>query len=497
MADSEGPSSDTTDPGQNVPPVARPVAPAPRVNPPNINASKEAPPAGGPPGFNDFLEWMRSQVGGETAPGPTGQRGLIPKEKKKFQRRDLEAKDDAPPTPPPAPEPAAKQTPAQEANPPSVAAPIPTAAPDATTPAKPALVSSEPLSPRVRRQQGNAQRKSWLGVLIQLGVLVLLIGSFLVGRLSVPKVAPVSSSAPAAPEIVNSDGKETTNLLSDENVSLIDQAMAAEQDYNFKKADELFDKIKASGAHVPGLSFQLAQLAVFEGDYFKALPLLNEAIAKGENVADAYNLRATLSNRRPSLRNNGLNDYDTATKVAPFEARNFFYWGAALRRVGKDQAAIVRLQQAIDRLREPELESSYRLALRLTKIEAGQEKDFADELAKQLALPNPGMDWLITAAAEEIHRGNFAAAAGYFDKAAQRGDPESFSLRLRDFYLVQFQDEKELARFYPKNPAAKPEGSRKSPEPGGSPAPDAEPPSIGLEMPPMPPPASPGASLPH
>ena len=221
----------------------------------------------------------------------------------------------------------------------------------------------------------------------------------------------------------------------------------------------------------------------------------------GENVAEAYNLRATLGSRNIRaglIRGNGLNDYDTATKVDPFGARTYYYWGAALRRAGKDQAAIVHLQQAIDRLREPELESLYRLTWRLAKIEADQAKDFADQLAKQLALPNPTMDWLLTAAAEQIHDGKFAAAAEFLDKAAQRGDPETFRLRLGDFYLSQFRFQKELARFYQKAPAAKPGSVPVAPEPAETPgATPSSSSASGLDVPPMPPPASPGATLPH
>ena len=338
----------------------------------------------------------------------------------------------------------------------------------------------------MRRQQGAAKRNSWLGLATQLGVLALLIGSFVLGRVSVSKVVPPPLSGPAAPEVINSEGKSTTNLLSEDNAALIDQAMAAEQAADFQKTLALLEKVKASGAHVPGLAFQLGQAAVFDRDYTKAMHLLNDAIAQNDAAAEAYNIRATLNSRNNLLRGNGLNDYETATKLNPFGARDFFYWGEALRRAGKVQAAIVRLQQAIDRLREPELESLYRLTLRLAKIEAGQEKEFADELAKQLALPNPTMDWLITAAAEEIHNGRFAT---YLEKAQQRGDAEPFDLRLRDFYLHQFQYEKELSRFYPKTVAEKP---------GGSPEPDAEkPPAIGLDVPVMPPPASPSLALPH
>ena len=95
MADHDGPPADFNDPADALPAAAKPVAPAPRVNPPNINSPKETPPADGPPGFNAFLEWMRNQ-GGEPEAGAPAQRGPLPKEKKKFQRRDADAKTDAP-----------------------------------------------------------------------------------------------------------------------------------------------------------------------------------------------------------------------------------------------------------------------------------------------------------------------------------------------------------------------------------------------------------------
>ena len=503
MADSDGQPPEPQDPRYSVPQVAKPLAPAPRVNPPNINSAKEAPPAGAPPGFGDFLEWMRSQNAGETASAVPAQRGTLPKEKKKFQRADTEAKADSPAAPAPAaPEPSPKEASVTEAPPqPDASVPIAAVLSSKSKAAEPSTAGSgavtEASTNRVRRQQVPQKRNTWLGLLTQLGILVLLGSSFLVGRYSVTK-ASAPRLAPAAPEVVNGDGKVTTKLLSDTNATLIDQAMAAEQNNDFKTAADLLGKVKASGEHVPGLTYQLAQLAVFQADYTKALPLLNEALAEGESLGDSYNMRATLSSRSGLVRGTGMNDYETATKVDPFGARNFFYWGEALRRAGKDQAALVRLKQAIDRLREPELESIYRLKIRLAQIEAGQEKDFADELARQLALPNPEMDWLVTAAAQEMHEGKFAAAAGYLDRAAQRGDGETFAARLRDYYLFQFKYEKELARFYTKAPSAKAGSADNPPAPAVSPAPDAAmPPAIGLDVPALPPPASPGASIPR
>ena len=48
---------------------------------------------------------------------------------------------------------------------------------------------------RVRRQQVPLKRNSWLGLLIQAGVLAALAGSFLVGRFSVSKAVGASGRA--------------------------------------------------------------------------------------------------------------------------------------------------------------------------------------------------------------------------------------------------------------------------------------------------------------
>ena len=486
MADSDGSPPDTTsDPSITPPsPAARPVAPAPRSNPPNINAGKDKPAPAGPPGFNDFLEWMRTMSG--DAPAPTAdQRTLIPKERKKFQRQDTETRaEKLVPTPPAPSAPVEKAPDAPSAPTEPSAIPVMPTAEVRTSQDAPRTAAAEPAQERVRRgQQAATQRNLWVNVLIQAGMAALLVVSFFVGRASVKKVA-APAAAPAAPEMTTQDGKITTNVLSAANATLIDHAMAAIQDSRFKEATEDLDKVQASGEHVRGLAFQRAQLAAFAGENNRAVPLLNEALNEGENLGETYNLRATLSSRTSVFRGAGSNDYETASKLDPFEARTFFYWGSALRRAGKSQAAIGHIQQAIDRLREPTAEGFYRMCLRVTKVEVGQEKEFSDELARQLALPHPNIDWLFTAAAIALRDAKYDVAAGLLDRAEACGDPDGFKLRLQDFYFSQFSTRKELARFFAKlKPAAAP-----SPESSAAPL-------TGLDVPTLPPPASPGPTV--
>ena len=149
----------------------------------------------------------------------------------------------------------------------------------------------------------------------------------------------------------------------------------------------------------------------------------------------------------------------------------------------------MRFQQAIDRLREPTAEGLYRLSLRLTQVEIGQEAVFADELAQQMALPHPNIDWLFTAAALALRDAKYNDAAAYLERAQACGDPDGFDLRMRDYYIAQFSTRKELARFF-----ATLNRSSATPAPGSTPAASVAP-LTGLDVPVLPPPASPGATV--
>ena len=143
--------------------------------------------------------------------------------------------------------------------------------------------------------------------------------------------------------------------------------------------------------------------------------LLNKSIAEGEQVAASYNLRGVLFNRQAV--DKGLSDLKLAAQLDPFDAKDAFFVGEALRRQGKPQAALEYLQQAVNRLDNPFEESFYQFKYRLALLEAGREQEFAPELTAKLALNPPPVDWLFTAAAVEIHRGNLPAAGADLDKA--------------------------------------------------------------------------------
>jgi tetratricopeptide (TPR) repeat protein len=172
-------------------------------------------------------------------------------------------------------------------------------------------------------------------------------------------------------------------------------------------------------------------------------------------VAAAYRLRGTLLNRVGGA-TRGIGDFEQATQIDPFDAQNFYFLGEALRRAGKPQEALVRLKQAFDRLREPAFESEYRLKIRLTQIELGEEQEFVPEMAQRLAENPPPPDWLLTAAAVDMEHRDFAAAATHLERARQYMDKQVFALRMRDYFFYSYRIYPPLARFFAVDPTAVP-----------------------------------------
>ena len=438
-------------PGQAAPP-AEPLSLVPRSRAGSVGSKESAAPAGlegAPASVSDLVQWMKMFAAASAAPaeettkpGNRLQRTTLSKQQRKFQRFDRE--------------PGTPETAAVPVLPEAGAAPESRGAADrSAVPAEDEKVSSQ-VSPPVpialtggttgRRSKAATTRRPRLWLALELGALALLAGAFLLGRASVRKAAPSTGAEPGA-----ANGAPTV-ALNPEAAKMIDEAMAAEQDRNVDRATELLLKVQKDFPRVRDVDFHLANLALEQGDSAKALLYLNQAIAKGEQSAAAYRLRGGVLSRKGGLRkggaDRGMNDFESATLIDPFSAENFYYWGEALRRAGKPQAALVKLQQAMDRLREPDLEAEYRLKIRLTMIDLGREKEFAPEMAAMLAENPPPPDWLLTAAAVDMQHHDFANAANYLEKASQLMDKDLFNLRMRNYFFFGYRFEKPLAKYF-------------------------------------------------
>ena len=438
------PSADPVAPGDGGDPPAshsapRPVAKAPRINRPAAPARQDAPDQGTnrlpEMTLADILGWankLRSAAKSDTVPNepaPEARQAQIDRTNRKFRRFDPEAAK-------------AEQLPAgvsQAAEPGDSDESAPGGTPH---PGAAPLTGREFRSDR-RRSKGKPY--GLLSIIIaQFAVLLLMAASFLVGRSSV-----VGNTHPPAgrPQPILAEGEKAAANPAAQAAGIIDQAMVAETAGDYNRAAALLNQLKADGAQIAGLDYQLALLAFRSGDYSGAMPLLNHSIAANDFAGSCYGIRGLIESRRTGSMS-GLRDFEAATKADPFEAANYFYWGEALRRMGKAQEAITRLKQAIDRATTIGDLNTYRFKVRLTQIELGQEQEFAKELEREMEKPRPSIEWVLTAAAKDMHDGNYQAAAAYLDRARQLVDPSVVSGALRDYFFIGYADQAPLAPYF-------------------------------------------------
>jgi tetratricopeptide (TPR) repeat protein len=451
MADSDdAPSPGGTPPsGAASSPVGtpEPLPKAPRINPPTAAQRRGETSAAGPEepvediDLEDLVAWARSLDGTAAAPSPPAEhqaprshsrRRQLSHEKRKFHKFDpVAAKPEHPPL-------EAREGEAVE-RPPDAENDPPAGAGDDDEEVRVAVGD-----PRQGLRRTKAPPRSLLSSLAIQGFIVFLMGaSFYLGRLTLP-TNPATPAKKAAPIPAESD--KAPDILSAPIMSLLDQAIAAENAGDAKKATALFDQARHDGGHIQGLDYQLAMLSYHSGDLPSALLMLNRSLAEGENAGQSYGLRGMIANRKGPAK--GLHDFEAGTQADPFDPTSFFYWGEALRRTGQPREALVHLLQASQRARSAAELATYQLKVRLTQIELGQDKEFAQELAAQMASSHPAPEWVLTAAALDMHREDYAAAAADLARAEQLMDRAALAQALRDYFFYSYADKPQLAALY-------------------------------------------------
>jgi hypothetical protein len=425
MADAdENAPFDTAAPGGAPPPA--PLPKAPRANPPTVGQRREKAPSGAKMTMGEVVAWLGRMDLGPDRPDeePSGPEVQPTRESRQFRRMQSAAAR------------AARMAAARAHEGAAAEAGFPE---DGAPRTEDGAIIPE-LTPRGERRVNPPAAGLFSNVVAQCIVLVLMGLCFVLGRVTLPARPPaaVRGAAPA----VGSKEPAAGNGVPGPTMALLDQALAA-QNNDPGKAVKLLERLRGGGQHISGLEYELGWLAYRNANYPEALLALNRSIAQGEEVSESYDLRGMITGGR--LSGLGTLDFEAATQANPFAANAFFHWGEALRRVGKPRQALVHLQQALDRAQTPGARTVYELKIRLTQIELGEEEDFAPALAAALAQPQPATEWLLTAAAQELHNGNYRAATASLERARQFGNLPFLSAALRDYFFLGFAERTEIA----------------------------------------------------
>lgn len=242
----------------------------------------------------------------------------------------------------------------------------------------------------------------------------------------------------------------------------LDQALAADQAGDLKGAQRLAAALKKPETpSPPGLDLYLASLTTrFERAYDVEADLLRASSNASPEEAAAIYERLAFNFSRTRDFVNAVKYYAAAGKINPFSAPSFYHRGEALRHLGHFQDAVASYRRAIDRIPtgQPENESlreCVNLKLRLALLEQGHESEFQDQLTEQVKAPSPSGYWLLTAATVALQHKNLSDAAAFLGRARDALGATQFDSLLNDYFFRAYADRKELADFFPPDPAAR------------------------------------------
>jgi tetratricopeptide (TPR) repeat protein len=204
-----------------------------------------------------------------------------------------------------------------------------------------------------------------------------------------------------------------------------------------------------------GVRYQLAVLEFTTGDFELAEKYATESINASQQVPEAMNLRGVILARRNDFAG-AARMFEQATAANPNDPQSWYNWSEALRDLGRAPDAVDKLTQATRRKPSEVLFSFKR---RMALIEAGRGDELRPDLARELATtPTPG-DWLLTAAALELSKGNHTATADLLARARSAMKPELFFALLQDGLFRRQRTHPLLAPFYDVEVTTRPAGS--------------------------------------
>ena len=253
--------------------------------------------------------------------------------------------------------------------------------------------------------------------------------------------------------------------VSDDALAAADETLDAVNQGDLARAAAVLTDAHRRNLRLPGLSYQLALLALKRGDENQLDFWTNRSFTAHEFASECCYLRALDANSHGHFQE-AVDDLASAAHFNPFNPRYPFFWAESLRRIGKPALALPHFEQALRARPAPADADLITFKQRLARIEAGDDATLQAQLAEHLVHePVPGDTWLL-GAASKIRDGAYPAAVGDLRHAAAVLPPTVFRTRMRDYFFVSQAAQPDLAAFFnslPPLPAAShpPAGSDK------------------------------------
>jgi len=273
---------------------------------------------------------------------------------------------------------------------------------------------------------------------------------------------PVPSTAAGASSAVETPSARLS-AWSDAEFTALDAALTAERSGNRAKAVQLTTELRGRlgqtlSQQSSALDLYLAEMAIRERRGRDAKAILFPLTRTSPPSAQACDRLGFIAARNRDF-DDAVTAFSEAAKAEPLVGVYFYRWGECLRRQGKLEEAVTRLQEALLRQRGSDpltAPAATGLKLRLARIELGQvaavraeaEEHTRNNSANQAPPPDAG-DWMLAAAACDLQENKLAAAAEWLRKARAALPAARFEEEIADYFFRAYLHKPELASALP------------------------------------------------
>lgn len=261
-------------------------------------------------------------------------------------------------------------------------------------------------------------------------LLVLLLGSFLLGR----HTAPSGEAKAAAAEV-----REAYPRASAVGLDLAGKAIDAIAGGNLERALSHLERIEEIEPELPGWRLARARVLFGLNRKAEALRTVNDMIRIGNDPASALILRAAADTG-----DEPITTLQQAISAAPFAPEPFLAMGRALRARGRPREAAPYFQKALFLMKDPEAGYPIRLEFGLALVEADDSRFLKEILPAALTESPVPSQALFAGAANAMRTGRIEEAATLLGQARTRTPPELYAFLMRDPIWNLYRDRPEL-----------------------------------------------------
>lgn len=262
--------------------------------------------------------------------------------------------------------------------------------------------------------------------------------------------ATTPAPAPTAPPTPAQSNWQESDL------TRLDAILSAERALSLEEMGRLISQLQADRPGLPGLEMLSARHSLltrrFADAEVRLSRLLSEAGSRdAEWSAELAYLRArNYAAQRKLLE--ARNCLDESIRRDPRRAESHFEHGELNRRMGRMNEALADYDRALTRAQSGRTPSRAIMEFRrrLALVESDRESEMGSAVyMAELSKPVPPGEWVLTAAAVSLHRGDFAVAAQWMQRARSVMRPNDYLAAVEDYFFRNHASRPELKDAFP------------------------------------------------